>query len=249
MNDSYLSGWLSAIVSSKMFRASSRKDKIFAALNNPIHEELIAQLTEYLDDEYQPKKEEEKEDNTEIMDDDFSFENEEPPAPLTPVEVNVNNQPSLAARYGNALDEEGAAKFDATQMDVPQEEAPEEAAAPAAPEAAAKVHKAPITAEAAAIPLIENQVPLAGLSGELKGTLNARDSTKGVTRVAVKKDEVWIYYEDSVNLNHVMTSVIDILTASGYTFLIFNRLARTDNAMVFAISSNDTIAAIGDRAQ
>ena len=41
-----------------------------------------------------------------------------------------------------------------------------------------------------------------------------------------------------------MTAVIDTLNAANYHYLIFNRLARTDNAIVFTINSNDTANAM-----
>lgn len=75
----------------------------------------------------------------------------------------------------------------------------------------------------------------------IKGTLNAKDDTSGVSRVGVKDDkEVWIYYNDSVNLNDVMVPVIEQMNASGYTYLEFNRLARSDNAVVFVVLREDT---------
>ena len=74
----------------------------------------------------------------------------------------------------------------------------------------------------------------------LKGTLNSQQLTCGVTRVAVKDDEVWCYYNDSVNLNEVMVEAIDLVSKAGYSYLEFNRLARSDNAIVFVIIRNDT---------
>ena len=74
----------------------------------------------------------------------------------------------------------------------------------------------------------------------IKGTLNSQQLTCGVTRVAVKDDEVWCYYNDSVNLNEVMVEAIDLVSKAGYSYLEFNRLARSDNAIVFVIIRNDT---------
>jgi hypothetical protein len=69
----------------------------------------------------------------------------------------------------------------------------------------------------------------------MKGSLNAVEDTAGVTRIRVKDKELWIYYQDSVNLNSVMGPVIDSMNALGYTYLEFSRLARSDNAIVFDI--------------
>ena len=74
----------------------------------------------------------------------------------------------------------------------------------------------------------------------IKGILNADASTFGVQRVQEKDKEVWIYYNDDINLNDVMVEVIEMMNKAGYTYLEFNRLARTDNAIVFVIIKDDT---------
>ena len=48
--------------------------------------------------------------------------------------------------------------------------------------------------------------------------------------------ELWIHYNDSINLNNVMEPVIAVLNAANYFKLDFNRLARTENAIVFSIT-------------
>lgn len=76
---------------------------------------------------------------------------------------------------------------------------------------------------------------------DIKGILNALEDTKGVQRVGIKNEnELWIYYNDSINLNNVMGPVIEELNKPGYTYLEFNRLARSDNAIVFIIMLEDT---------
>ena len=74
----------------------------------------------------------------------------------------------------------------------------------------------------------------------LKGSINLREDTQGVNRILKKNDEIWIYYEDKVNLNNVMGSVIELVSALGYANLEFNRLARSDNAIVFQIVDDCT---------
>ena len=75
----------------------------------------------------------------------------------------------------------------------------------------------------------------------VKGLLNANSSTSGVSRVSVRDDkELWVYYNDNVNLNDVMVNVIEFVNASGYSYLEFNRLARSENAVVFVILRCDT---------
>jgi len=80
-----------------------------------------------------------------------------------------------------------------------------------------------------------NQLP-----GQLKGHLNLREETKGVNRIQIKEKELWVYYNDDVNLNDRMTPVLELLNAATYTYLQFNRLARSDNAIVFDFDRADT---------
>jgi hypothetical protein len=72
----------------------------------------------------------------------------------------------------------------------------------------------------------------------IKGTLNAREDTSGVSRIEVKDSELWIYYNDDSNLNDKMVEVISVLNSTGYTYLKFNRLARSNNAIVFDVNLN-----------
>lgn len=236
MTKTYISGSCKAAVfSSKLFQASSRKDKIIAAMENPINAELIKQLDEYIGDEYKPKANTDESDTiveSEPAEDEWGFEDDnDSSAPQS-----HDGGPSLSEKYGDALNAEGEEKFEATQISDSDDEAEKSA------ESSTKVQKTSIQADTVVTkPFVENHVTLNGLAGELKGTLNARASTAGVVRVSVKNDEVWIYYNDDTNLNNVMSAVIEILNAANYQYLIFNRLARTDNAIVFTINSNDTL--------
>ena len=84
---------------------------------------------------------------------------------------------------------------------------------------------------------------------QIKGTLNAQIETSGVNRILVKdKQELWVYYNDDINLNNVMGPVIELLNAAGFTYLAFNRLARSDNAIVFEIQliSTNTVEVADD---
>lgn len=69
----------------------------------------------------------------------------------------------------------------------------------------------------------------------LKGDLNSTDDTHGVSRIQIRDQELWIYYNDTVNLNDIMEAVIEKLIARTYSYLEFNRLARKNNAIVFDI--------------
>ena len=72
-------------------------------------------------------------------------------------------------------------------------------------------------------------------SGIIKKLLNDQEDAQGVVRVDIDDKDVWIYYDDKVNLNDVLDNVISIIKSNGYDMLKFSRLARTDNAIVFDI--------------
>ena len=72
----------------------------------------------------------------------------------------------------------------------------------------------------------------------IKTALNNSTETKGVNRTSIKDDELWIYYDDSINLNKVMADAIETIYTFGYG-LEFNRLARSDNAIVFLIETKE----------
>ena len=75
------------------------------------------------------------------------------------------------------------------------------------------------------------------ITQSVKDILEADEATAGVSRVVVRDDgsELWIYYQDKINLNRLMTPVVDSIESHGYSQLAFNRLARSDNAIVFEI--------------
>lgn len=70
---------------------------------------------------------------------------------------------------------------------------------------------------------------------EVAGILNSNSDTAGVMRTSVNDNEFWIYYNDKLNLNNVMGPAIVLLDSSSHSQLRFNRLARSDNAIVFDI--------------
>lgn len=69
---------------------------------------------------------------------------------------------------------------------------------------------------------------------ELKDKLNSNDNTSGVARIKTKNNELWIYYTDEINLNSIMVDAIESVQSFD-SDAEFNRLARSENAMVFQI--------------
>lgn len=86
--------------------------------------------------------------------------------------------------------------------------------------------------------VVEDEEPISPES--IQEFLNDQDSTSGVSRVVEKDSEIWIHYNDKINLNNVMEDVIARLSKE-YPEAEFNRLARTENAIVFVVESDDEV--------
>lgn len=218
-----------AIFSSKMFLASSNKEKIRAAFSDNANIELIEQLDEYIGDEYiallKPEKQKvDKQDKEETSQGDASKESEKTES--TPKRSGTPIKPSLREEY---TDLEQDFNNDADLNN--DSEKPME------------TDNAETVENSTAIKSATTVMPVSYESAvtEIKGILNANEDTAGVSRVQKKDDEVWIFYKDNVNLNNIMDIAIETLDSASYTWMIFNRLARSDNAMVFAILHDDTL--------
>lgn len=226
-----------AILASKMFKSSKRQSKILAELKDPANMELITQLDEYLDEEYQllnePAADTTTEDVVEVEETDEVIDDS--PAPSGPKGSPAKFTPneSLMDKHGEELEELENGEDD----EAPAEGEPEEKSAP---EASVQAKGKAITADTLVNTFVDYYPTLTGLAGEIKGTLNARSETAGVNRVQLKNDELWVYYNDDVNLNNIMSNAIGLLAAANYYYLEFNRLARSDNAMVFTLSHENT---------
>jgi hypothetical protein len=130
-------------------------------------------------------------------------------------------------KHGEELEE---LENEAPELETGSDE-PEEPTASVKKKSSAK----PIVADTIVNPFVDLYASLTGIANEIKGTLNVRQDTAGVNRVQIKNDELWIYYNDDINLNNVMANVIGVLNTANYSYFEFNRLARTDNAIVFTV--------------
>lgn len=212
------------IFSSKMFKSSKNKDRVRAAMNNPLNTELVTQLRSYLDEEYQTeeflddnkvKKDVPEDETKEVMvEDEFDkeFDSESrgssAKAPSSPPK---SAPPSSEDRSSEEVSSEEAEK--STEPEV---------------EESTRVPGCKVFASDGYISEM-----LASESDAIKGLLNSRQDTCGVARLSIKDSELWIHYNDNINLNNVMEPVIALLNSAGYSKLNFNRLARTENAIVF----------------
>ena len=237
---------LQRIYSSKLYVTSTRKDRIHAAIDKAINTEFVLQLEDYLDDE---AKEELRYAKNEIERDDSNTDSTAGGADTfegsdTPSETSRGGSSFTPSSFsGSPIDDFGddeMGDFDISDesgdIDIPS---PAESEAPAPEEVVESVTQEgkPITATSLIWTTIED---ISNECDVIKGTLNARDDTKGVIRLEVKDSELWIYYSDDSNLNDRMIEVISVLNSTGYTYLKFNRLARSNNAIVFDVNLNSS---------
>lgn len=222
---------MKCIYASKLYRASKRKDKIKAALANSANVGLVQQLADSLDEEYQteellnPQEEEAEQQN-----------GSEGGQGAEKGEGGGSELPgSLASGLGG-----GSFNPDTDLVEFPEGEEGEfaegdEGELPEGDEgeSAAEELEGPDTGVKEATQIKACTMDQGQLT-VLKDSLNMTEGLAGVTRVVVKENELWIYYNDDTNLNNIMTDVIEYV-AQGYSYLEFNRLARSDNAIVFEI--------------
>lgn len=224
---------LKRILNSKMYLSSNRKSSILAAFQDPLNKELIIQISSYLNeddlDDINKEVEETAEnqihditDTSSVEEDDEAEKIEDDELIDTIEEVNEESD----------INDDIASEDTDSKIDKPDDTADIEDAEDTIEESTS-TQSTPISASVNVSSCMNIQVPR--ISNELKGLLNSRQDTNGVARVVYQMvtNEFWVYYEDRINLNNVMNQVIELLNAAGYTYLQFNRLARTDNAIVF----------------
>lgn len=194
-----------------MYKSSTRKSKIQAALSNPVNQPLVTQLRSYLDDEYRKE---------EILEPDIEMKKEKG-SPVKDEHIDESSKDDKKVIDDNT-------KFsnpngDKEDIDVEDADKGNDSS-----EDDNNVNSSKKCAIRSSIDL-----------DSLKGTMNAVSDTCGVQRVKIDEDkkELWVYYNDDINLNDIMTPLIELLESSSYNYLIFNRLARSGNAVVFEISS------------
>lgn len=230
---------IKSITTSKLFVTSSRQKSIMAAIENPINVELVQQLSEYLSDESKEDLKDALQYNQSVNDaatsqsgdsngaiDDTSdgdFGGVGTPSSVGGSAPSGGSTPS----GGNVFDD---FSFDDTSSEATADDGALSEESSAVEESTA-VSGNPILG---ATDISDISVPVT----EIKGLLNANSDTCGVIRAECEDDEFWLYYADEVNLNDIMISVIEILNASGYTYLKFNRLGRSNNAIIFDIKQS-----------
>lgn len=229
---------MKAIYSCKLYRASTRKDKINAAIADPVNSELVAQLKSYLDEDGQElvreahlERKQAQVDNIkkDSRDSEIDVPADSPSSKHSPEQFQspAGHRPSLSEKFDMLTSEDsGEHSSDADSLGAPDSIEPN--ALDDSPldeiEESTSVNGVEDLAKDDSIDLVS----------EVKNILDA----ESISRVLMKKNELWIYYTDDVNLNNIMGPVIEKLSDSVSDYIEFNRLARSDNAIVFQIKEN-----------
>lgn len=232
---------LQRIYSSKLYVTSTRKDKIHAAIQDPINAELVQQLEEYLSDDAKVElkraiKEETAElesAQAEVAQNDTSNTQSGGNSSFTPSSGGAHS--SFTGDIASDFGEDELSDIEPLDIDDGGDtsiETPEE------PEPVESVTQEGRPITSATIIYWNSLDDVISDCNTIKGTLNAREDTAGVIRIEVKDNELWLYFNDDSNLNDKMVEVISVLNSTGYTYLKFNRLARSNNAIVFDINLN-----------
>lgn len=210
---------LKIIYSSKLYKASSRKDKIRANINNPINVELVQQIADYVD------ANEPKQLDTKVNEPSESVvKRSDHPAPNRSADKINHSSESDVSPSDDIEPMPGLIADDKTISDEPQPAQPEDESAEEINESEKLTDDTVQGVEGICSSIDINQI---------KDELNDSPLTEGVIRVANKAREIWVYFNDNTNLNDIMVNVIDSIFSRYGAQLEFNRLARSENAMVF----------------
>lgn len=234
---------MTSIFESKIFASLSqeRKDKIRAAYLNPVNVELVQQLSSYLDEPIEEKIPEvankggtEPTGNENESFEDTSFESREShTSSHTSKTLPSMNKLSDKLEDEERFTEEPVSNTESKNQ--PTKEEPEPSVEPIVePSQTSDIDKTEASIDIKAC----CNIPQVDLD-TIKGTLNTREETTGVTQIRRRENEIWIYYGDKVNLNNILPSTIDIITYIDPR-LEFNRLARSNNAIVFELICDTT---------
>lgn len=197
------------VLSSSLFAVSTKKAKIMAALTNPINAELIQQSVSDLPDDTVTK----------LKESDNQEPNKDGASPASEGTKSITSDPKpIKFKVADHAIEKDTAALDDDDSSKDSDNSVE-------------TNPVDVTSSVS--------VDCVVLDAEvIKSTLNGRDDTCGVVSIALKDSgvsELWIYYDDETNLNDTIYAVVSVFNSCGYNMLKFNRLARSNNAIVFDI--------------
>ena len=213
------------ILSSHIIRSNKHRDQIKSAITDPINHELVQQLSEYIDwddvDEEvidELKGEDNKDDVNEEEVPEEHIDDEDKPEEDKPHKPDKPNKPTNP---------------DSDKLDKPEEDKAEEPDKPNKPTNPDSDKLDKPEEDKAEEPELESatKIPTNKIESAIKTTLTQLQSSKDINLISIKGNEIWVRYNDTVNLNDIMYDTIKCVTDN--TDLTFNRLARFDNSIVF----------------
>lgn len=212
---------LKYIYGCKMFRSSSRKNHIKANIANPINVELVQQIQDLTDDsEDTSEKVNPSENRSErkILKGPSSSPSGGSYSPSFSDDIEPSEDDIFIPDESNDESDKDEKTDDSINLDNSDELNDED------------VSDENVESSEAITAVVEDDVYI----NQLKSILNESSSlTYGVSRISERKNEVWIYYNDDVNLNPMLSDIIYTVESSKFKNLEFNRIARSDNAVVF----------------
>lgn len=217
---------MNAIFSCKLFRACDHKEKILAAMQDPINQELVLQLDEYLKN---PPATEIKKPKLVDRDEQLSADDsaKQPQVPKqsrpprsashAPAESSDPHRLSKMLEDAETSDTSSDPDLDA-DLDTDTPETVDDESV----EGVVDIDETPVNTT--------KDVDFVGCTEQI---LEEGQHSEDIRSVRRRGSELWIYCKDHVNLNHIMDDIIDDVRSVCGDQLSFNRLARTDNAIVF----------------
>lgn len=233
---------MSSLFSCKIYKMCPRKSKIQAAVQNPINSELVEQINDYLDDKYLQMEPKQRIDDSSVdvkpslNNNDDNRDKDSNPINKPSKQSSRPQTYSKSSHFHPVDDDDDKTDNEEPTSDIDKHDEPHLETADSS------IH---VTDNSVTASVTPRTCDIRDYVLEIPNMLNLRDDTSGVIRSAFKGSEFWIYYNDKINLNSVMSIVLDVLSASGYIYLEFSRLARTDNAIVFDIVNNDPQSILG----
>lgn len=223
---------MKAIYASKLYKSSKYKDKIRANIVNPVNTELVKQLSEYLSEEAV----EDVIDAVPDVDNPNDAQSKDFEKQVSVKHKSISTPKPDTRNIKNMSNSDPNASLDDT-TEFEDDEVVDNDAESGLEDSESNVDE---SSTVTGTPIEACDFDIYSRVDEIKGLLNSRQDTSSVNRILIKDNEFWVYYNDSINLNNVMGPAIELLNAANYYYLEFNRLARSDNAIVFQINLSPT---------
>ena len=225
---------ISAVTSSRLYQSSSKQAHILAAIRNPVNKELVRQIGDYIDG-FNPELEES---------DQLGVDVPEAGAPAAEDDIVVDTKSDADSDADTLQDDKPAADTEDTEgssdVSEDQEQNEDESAEDSVAESTSVVKSAVLGSEIINSEYSDPRALMFTNVAAIRGTLNLRQDTCGVRDVRMIDNELWIYYNEDINLSAVMGPAISVLYTAEFYNLEFNRLSRADNAMVFLVLGANT---------